>query len=135
MNTKTGHTGLHTNEASGSLKRMLIVDDEPAILFAYTKLMQNRGYNLDTCATKDEALDLIRLNAYDVVISDLGLSGIAGTEGLDVLSAVRKQQPEATVIIITGFGNSETELKLKRLGVSYYLEKPVSPAVLMSLIN
>lgn len=115
--------------------RILVVDDEPAILFAYRKLIKTEGFGIDVCEGLGEALHLINSCYYFAVITDIRLSGSENTEGIDLLQAVRKKQPDSKVIVVTGFGSSSLEQNLRQLGASYYFEKPVKPGTIISLLR
>lgn len=115
--------------------RILVVDDEPAILFAYRKLIKSEGFGIDVCDGLGEALQLINSCYYFAVITDIRLSGSENTEGIELLQAVRQQQPDSKIIVVTGFGSSSLEQNLRQLGASYYFEKPVKPGTIMSLLR
>ena len=115
--------------------RVLVVDDEPAILFAYQKLIQAEGYGIDLCEGLEEALNLIHTSKYFAVITDIRLSGSENTGGIQLLHAMRNQQPDAKIIVVTGFGSSYVEKTLKDLGASHYFEKPVRPSLIIELLR
>lgn len=115
--------------------RILVVDDEPAILFAYKKLIQAEGFEVDVCEGLEEALNLIETRSYNAVITDIRLSGTENTDGILLFQAIRKQQPDAILVIVTGFGNCDNERTLKELGASLYFEKPVRPSLIMEILK
>lgn len=115
--------------------RVLVVDDEPAILFAYQKLIRANGFCVDTCSDLDDALALIETKHYSAVITDIRLSGTENIGGVLLVQAARKLQPDAKLIVVTGFGNSSVELALRELGVCHYFEKPVMPSLIMELLK
>ena len=112
--------------------RILIVDDEAAILFAYRRLIENSGYTVDACETLAEAIDYISTQRYFAVITDLRLSGSETTEGLAVLACIRDHQPQAKVIVMTGYGGEEAALAL---GASFYFKKPLEPSVILEALR
>lgn len=73
--------------------------------------------------------------SYFAIITDIRLSGTESTEGIQLLHAVREQQPDAKVIVATGIGNSDIERTLRELGASHYFEKPVKPAIILGLLT
>lgn len=115
--------------------RVLIVDDEPAILFAYKKLIHAEGYTVDCAEELSEALLLISAFSYFAVITDIRLSGSDNTGGIDLLQALYSQQPEAKVIVVTGYGDSEMKRTLEQLGTTHYFEKPVKPSLIIELLR
>jgi len=104
---------------------MLIVDDEPTTLFAYKRLFESAEVGVETARTLEEAEAILRDHQFEVVITDLRLSGAKPQGGFDVLRSVKANHPETKVILITAYGNSEVIKKAHELGASSYLEKPV----------
>ena len=115
--------------------RILVVDDEPSILFAYQRLLRAEGYCVDSCGELGSALDLVQAHLYFAIITDIRLSGSENSDGVKLLHAVRTQQPDARTIVVTGFGDSDLEQTLKVSGAHHYLEKPVQPALIIDLLK
>ncbi|HEY3307018.1 MAG TPA: response regulator [Desulfuromonadaceae bacterium] len=116
-------------------QRILIVDDEPAILFAYRKLIEKEGIAVDVCETHHEAIIHINARPYFAVIADMRLVGTDNMDGLKVVRAIREAQPDTKVILVTGYGNKEIVQKALSMGVSYYFEKPVMPAAILEALK
>jgi DNA-binding NtrC family response regulator len=79
---------------------------------------------VDQAVTKDDALEKIQARPYKLVLLDLRIPGV---RGLELLKALRDQNPEAKVIIITGYASIETAVETARLGAIDYLAKPFTP--------
>jgi|WetSurMetagenome_2_1015567.scaffolds.fasta_scaffold00396_29 DNA-binding response OmpR family regulator len=107
--------------------KLLIVDDEEAILFAFSKVLKGPHLEIETASTLDTALDLLGREKYRVVIADLKLSGMSNNEGFEVIKTARTGQKNCTIIVMTAYGDEKTKEKAGSLGVDFYLEKPVSP--------
>jgi len=105
-------------------KRLLIVEDEPAILFALKLYFSRQGFAVDTARSREEADELLALEHYAVVIADLRLGGSSSTEGLDIISDVHRIAPETKVILLTAYGSSEVEMEAQRRGAHVLLHKP-----------
>ena len=88
------------------------------------KILSRKGYRIDQALTKQEALDQIASRAYELVLLDLKIPGV---NGLELLEAVRDQNPGAKVIIITGYASIDTAVEAARLGAVDYLPKPFTP--------
>ena len=116
-------------------RRILIVDDEEAILFAYRELFEEEGMEVDACKTLVEVLALLRTQDYCAVISDIRLAGSDNTDGLTILECVRGLQPAAKVIIVTGYGTREIEHSVHAMGAACYFEKPVKPLVILDTMR
>ncbi len=115
--------------------RVLIVDDEPAICFAYSKLLKSECFGFDVCDSIDAAIVLLNRNEYFAVISDLRFTGTKNQDGMLLVSVVRAEQPLAKIILVTGHGNEELEKTAYKLGASHYFEKPVKPSLILSLLR
>src|SRR5690348_6495175 len=114
-------------------RRLLFVDDEPAIRITLKTILSNHGFEVTTAATVAEGLQLITTQQFDVLISDLNI-GNPG-DGLTVVSAMRRTQPEAVTMILTGYPAFETALEAIRQQVDDYIVKPANIPSLVSAIE
>ncbi|MFP3979985.1 MAG: response regulator [Desulfobacterales bacterium] len=103
---------------------ILVIDDEAYISNNVQKILGKRGYSVDRAVTKQEALAQISEKTYEVVLLDLKIPGV---QGMELLKEIRTQQPEARVIIITGYASIENAKESARLGIFDYLQKPFTP--------
>lgn len=115
--------------------RVLVVDDEPAICFAYRKLLENELFGFDICDTVEAAITLLKATPYFAVISDVRFAGSDNEDGIFLLSVLQKEYPQAKVILVTGCGNDELKNSCSALGASHYFEKPVKPSLILSLLR
>ena len=115
--------------------RVLFVDDEAAVCFAFSKLLENESFGFDICESIEEALPLLGRNEYFAVISDVRFSGTNNEDGLSFMSVVRREQPQSKVILVTGYGSEELKKTAHALGASHYFEKPVMPTKILSLLR
>lgn len=116
-------------------QRILIVDDEKAILLAFKKLLQSNDIVVDVAETIDEAKDRLTQNIYTLAIVDLRLTGVDGEEGLEIIKYIKESYPQTDVILVTGYGSSYVMEKARALGAAFYFEKPVSADVLKKAMN
>ena len=116
-----------------SRPRLLFVDDEPGIRMTLSAILDQRGFQVSTAATVSEALNLIASQKFDVLISDLNI-GEPG-DGFTVVSAMRRTQPEAPTIILTGYPAFETALEAIRQQVDDYLIKPADVETLVANVQ
>ncbi len=114
-------------------RRLLFVDDEPAIRVTLKAILGNHGFEVTTAATVGEALQKITSQSFDVLISDLNI-GNPG-DGLTVVSAMRRTQPQAVTMILTGYPAFETALEAIRQQVDDYIVKPANIPNLVSAIE
>ncbi len=107
-------------------RRVLIVDDEQAILFAVRTYLQSRRYTVDVAQDLEAAESLLIANDYDAVITDLRLTGREGTEGLEIIRFVRENMPDTKTVLLTAYGSPRVEAEANDLGVDLYVQKPVA---------
>jgi len=105
------------------LKKVLIVDDEETLTWSMSKsLSKDRDkYEVIVANTGKEALNLLKKNEIDLVISDIRMPDI---NGLDLLVKVKKEFPQTQVIIMTAYGSSDVQKEANRRGSVFYIEKP-----------
>ena len=116
------------NEPEGSdgqpaTPRLLILDDEEAILLPIGHYFQDLGYDVVTCREPEEAEALLDHEEFDVVILDLALTRF-GKEGLEVLGSIRAHNPWLPVIVLTANACPEVEDEARRLRADAVLSKP-----------
>lgn len=104
--------------------RMLIVEDEAAVLAALKKFFTREGYDVDTAQELEEAEALIMTSHFVLVIADLRLSWSYAVEGLEILRFVRQHSRGTRVIILTAFGAPDIQQSAKALGAEAFLQKP-----------
>ena len=102
---------------------ILIVDDEESILFAMGQYIMAHGCTVDTASELEEAQALLTNVRYHLVVADLRLSGIHGSEGLDLVRMVRECCPHTRVIMLTAYGAPEMEAEALRRGADAVLHK------------
>ncbi len=110
--------------ARESSSDILVVDDEIAVNNNIRKILGKSGLEVDQAVSRDEALEKINAQPYKLVLLDLRMPGVSG---LELLEAVAKRQPQARVIIITGYASIETAIETARIGAVDYLPKPFTP--------
>lgn len=106
-----------------NLKKVLIVDDEETLTWSMSKsLAKDRDkYEVLVANNGKEALNQLKQNEIDVVISDIRMPDI---NGLDLLVRVKKEYPKVKFIIMTAYGSPEVQREANRRGSVYYIEKP-----------
>ncbi len=101
--------------------KILLVDDELESCKALSLLLKQPDYRVEICHSGEQALELMRKQPFDLVISDLVLPGISGIE---VLKQVKEDSPDTGVILITGKASTETAVEAMRAGALDYITKP-----------
>lgn len=121
--------------AKAETHRVLIVDDEQAICFAYSKLLENELFSFDICESVETAIALLDRKKYMAVISDVRFAGSDNKDGIYFVSVLRNKQAQAKIILVTGYGNDELKRTANELGIYQYFEKPIAPSLLVSLLR
>lgn len=102
--------------------KILVVDDDDKILFAFREVFNKEGYKTILCRNGYEALDKIRTEKPTMVFMDITMPML---DGLEVLNRLYQQNLSLPVIIITGYGTMQTAIKAMQLGAFEYLTKPL----------
>jgi len=111
---------------------VLIVEDEKSLAAEIAEFLKSENFLCDIAYTGTDASEKIAVNLYDFILLDLGLPDY---EGLDLIREARKNNSEASFIIITARGAVEDKVKGLDLGADDYLAKPFALIELLSRIN
>lgn len=104
--------------------RILLVDDEPAILRTFRYCLEDEGYEVASAASAAQAEALIQAQVFDLCFLDLRLGA---DDGLEVLARLRVQAPWMRVVIVTAHSAVDTAVNAMQAGAADYLVKPCSP--------
>jgi two-component system response regulator PilR (NtrC family) len=105
------------------MARVLVVDDEHSMRVFLEVLLSRAGHTVEVASDAASAIVKASAGEFDVVVTDLML-GRGGGSGLDVLSGVKKSQPETEVIVMTAYASDESDLSAMRMGAYDYVAKP-----------
>ena len=114
---------------SVSSLRILIVDDEPMVTRAVSRMLKSSGQIVEVAASGEEALETLSRQPYDVVVSDLGMG--AGMNGFELAEMVRDQWPAVRFLLATGWGATIDPGEARTRGVESVLAKPYRRADLL----
>ena len=111
---------------NGNGLKVLVVDDQPAVLAALEVLFDVHGFETVAARTPEEALGAVRSEELGVVLQDMNFhrDATSGEEGEALLHAIRKLDPELPVVLMTAFQSLESAVRLVRAGASDYIAKP-----------
>ena len=115
-----------------SVKRILVVDDEENTRIGLSKLLSQEGFEVESAANGNDALDLLGQHKVNLVISDINMPNM---NGLVFLRELSRKFPSTSVIMITAYGGVESYLEAMNLGAYEYLHKPVRLDELRSVIQ
>src|SRR5213083_242936 len=111
------------NPPSAAAPSLLVIDDEQGILETLRILLKNEGFDITTAQGGKAGLEQLKASAPDIVLTDLKMPGVTGIE---ILSAVRGQDPETPVILMTAQASLQTAIQAVNEGAFYYIQKPFS---------
>ncbi|MBE7444440.1 MAG: sigma-54-dependent Fis family transcriptional regulator [Planctomycetia bacterium] len=100
---------------------ILIVDDEETIRFSIKEFLSGQGYEVIVAETCEQALEKINEFLPDLVLLDLRLPNMGGIE---LLEKIKTKDPNALIVVMTGFGSIDTAVEAMKIGAYDYLEKP-----------
>ncbi|MCD6505305.1 diguanylate cyclase [Candidatus Poribacteria bacterium] len=103
------------------MARILVVDDDKLVLQLFIETLSEEGYNVDGASSGTEALDLLRRNQYEVILTDLKLPEMSGIE---ILKKAKSKDPNVEVIIITAYGTIDLIVEAVREGAYDFIVKP-----------
>jgi DNA-binding NtrC family response regulator len=103
--------------------RALVVDDEQEFLETLVNRLGKRGIDTTGVRSGEEAVEVMKKKLFDVVILDIKMPG--GMDGIETLREMKKVQPLAEVLLLTGHASVESSIEGMKLGAFDYLIKPV----------
>lgn len=112
--------------------RLMIVDDEESIIFSVHDYFTENGWEVDCARALEEAQALATARHYDVVITDLHLTGIDGGEGLELVRFLHARG-KSKVIVFTAYGTAESEYVALQRGAHAFVQKttPITEIALL----
>lgn len=113
-------------------EKILVVDDESTICDSVKKILSRKGYSVENTLNASDAMDKMKKDKYDILITDLMMPKISGME---LIELVKKYYPEIDVLVITGYATIDTAVQATKLGVLDYIQKPFTPGELTDRIQ
>ena len=100
--------------------KILIVDDEPEIIFFLAVLLRAKAYDVTTAQSAKEALNCLAEKEIDILITDIRMPGM---DGLQLIREAFNQYPGIQCMVMTGHGDIDTAIQALELGASNYFRK------------
>jgi EAL domain-containing protein (putative c-di-GMP-specific phosphodiesterase class I)/ActR/RegA family two-component response regulator len=107
------------------MRKVLLLDDEPAVLSVLADYLQAPGLEIVTCREIEAAEALLEHHRFDVVVTDLRVSELGGLEGMRLIRWVSTHFPETTVLAMSGYVNDDVHALGRAVGAAAILEKPI----------
>ena len=111
---------------------ILVVDDEENAREGLSKILSKEGYRVDTAPNGKEAIDNLKRQRYDLVITDMRMPLM---DGFEVLREIKKMDENIGVIMITAYGEVDTYLEAMNAGATEYLNKPINSDELVQVVR
>ncbi|MBM4332570.1 MAG: sigma-54-dependent Fis family transcriptional regulator [Deltaproteobacteria bacterium] len=102
--------------------QILVVDDEPNSLFGICQVLTDEGYKVIPTDNGKEALEKLKADSVNLIITDEKMSGLSGME---LLTEAKKMDPQIPVIMITAYGSVSLAVEALKRGAFYFFEKPI----------
>ena len=106
------------------MRRVLVVDDEENLRLVLRTLLRRHGYEVETAVSGEDALGMVDSFGPDVVLTDVRMPKMGG---LDLLTTLKAKGNEATVIVMSAYGNMDQALEAMKAGAYDYVQKPFKP--------
>jgi DNA-binding NtrC family response regulator len=111
---------------------LLIVDDDPNTLASLSRAFRLAGHEATVCDNAARAVELIRTESFDAILSDVVMPG---RSGLELLEDLKKAGVKTPIVLISGQANIEMAVKATKLGALDFLEKPLSTEKLLVTVE
>jgi DNA-binding NtrC family response regulator len=103
-------------------EKILIVEDDVSHRAAMEKVLQLHGYETCSCGSGEHAVQKIREESFDILITDFQMRGM---DGLELIREARRVKPEISAVLVTGLATEEMRVKAAKHGVNGFSPKPV----------
>lgn len=113
-------------------KRILVVDDEENARLGLSRLLSNEGFLVDCVSNGFEALNYLRQQEVNLIVTDINMPEM---NGIAFLKELNKNFPSSNVIMITAHGGVESYIEAMNLGAFEYINKPVKIEELKSILR
>jgi DNA-binding NtrC family response regulator len=111
---------------------LLLVDDDPSTLASLSRAFRLEGHEATVCDNAARAVELLRTESFDLILSDVVMPG---RSGLELLEDLKKAGVKTPIILISGQANIEMAVKATKLGALDFLEKPLSTDKLLVTVE
>jgi DNA-binding NtrC family response regulator len=113
-------------------EKVLLIDDEPDFLEAMAVRMRVRGLEVKTTTSIVDGLSMTEKESFDVIVMDLMMPEM---KGLEALKALKDQETDSQIILLTGYATQEMEAEALKLGAVDFIEKPADLDRMMGIIR
>lgn len=111
---------------------VLVVDDEAALIAAYSRWLTTAGFAVDQASNGNQAIERLQHKRYDAIVSDISMPEL---DGIGLLRAVREHDLDVPLVLVTGSASLATALEAVEFGALRYLRKPLAMNELVSVVE
>jgi DNA-binding NtrC family response regulator len=111
--------------------KILLLDDEPIVTERVKQSLEKSNYQVDAFVRGKQAVDQLKAEKYDILITDLKMSS---PDGMEVLRIARQIQPDIKSIVITGFATNKTAEEARESGAIEFIAKPFKISQLKKML-
>ncbi|PZR25768.1 MAG: sigma-54-dependent Fis family transcriptional regulator [Citrobacter freundii] len=113
-------------------KKILIIDDDMDLCTLLGRFLTKNGYEVEMAYSGNKGIAKFSEGKFDLVICDYRLGDM---EGINVITALRKENPAAKVLMITGYSDIKTAVEVIKMGAYDYIVKPLIPDEVLNVVN
>jgi CheY-like chemotaxis protein len=110
--------------------QVLVIDDDVVVGRSFDRVLSEKGYDVKTVLSGEEALETLDKSNFDVVFTDIKMPGM---DGLEVTERIKAKCPWTPVVVITGYGTQANEVRASVLGANGFVRKPLTPEMIESI--
>jgi len=110
--------------------QVLVIDDDAVVGSSFDRVLSDKGYEVSTALSGEQAMETLENNNFDVVFTDIKMPGM---DGLEVTERIKAKCPWTPVVVITGYGTQANEVRASVLGASGFVRKPLTPEMIESI--
>ena len=110
--------------------QVLVIDDDAVVGRSFDRVLSDKGYEVSTALSGEEGLETLENSKFDVVFTDIKMPGM---DGLEVTERIKARCPWTPVVVITGYGTEDNEVKASVLGASGFVRKPLTPEMIENI--
>ncbi|MFA5138254.1 MAG: response regulator [Elusimicrobiota bacterium] len=118
-------------ESDSRRRRVLVVDDEAAVVSVVARLLERMGHAVAGASTAEQALEFLKTESFDVILLDIELPGMTGFQALERFAEVSK----ASVVLISGYADEEFRKDALLLGTKGLIGKPFGAVELKACLS
>ena len=105
------------------MAKILVADDETRLVMLLKSALENRGHEVTGVHSGQEALDLLEIETFDVVLTDMRMEPV---DGMAVIAGAKGYNPETEIIVLTAYEELETAVAAMQAGACHYMTKPIN---------